>query len=178
MTLTCCVPISLLCVQVKYAYRTQFIKLISHAMNIDLHTNTHTLMHTGQIHAYNIHCWLQTQGRPCPNLPSGEGQSCEVTTRREKFPLFLSRNFNSTLHSYKAFFSLFSSLSLSLSLSLTHTQHNPQLLAGASDRLIGDLQLVRDPSKYRYLSGSNRTATDEHMYSEVLKSMMVYIYYA
>jgi hypothetical protein len=49
----------------------------------------------------------------------------------------------------------------------------PQLLVGASDRLLGELQLVRDTSKYSYLSGTKHTASDEQMYSEVLKSMMV-----
>ena len=68
---------------------------------------------------------------------------------------------------------LHSSLSLSLfSFSLSFPLP-PQLLAGASERLLGDLQLVRDPSKYCYLVGTKHTTNDEHMYSEVLKSMMV-----
>ena len=68
------------------------------------------------------------------------------------------------------YYSNFTPLSLSLSPSISLP---PQLLAGASERLLGDLQLVRDPSKYRYLVGTKHTANDDHMYSEVLKSMMV-----
>ena len=132
--------------------------------------------YTGKVYAHHVHCGLQAERRPGQNIPSGEGQSCEATTRGEKLSLLLSSkklvwSFQWQEQNYYSNFALFSLFFLSFSLSLPPL--SPQLLAGASDRLLGDLQLVRDPSKYRYLSGTKHTANDEHMYSEVLKSMMV-----
>ena len=138
-------------------------------------------MPTGKVYAHHIHCGLQAKRWPGQNLSSGEGQSSEATTRREKLSLLLSgKKICSFLdqYCYKNIYSLSLSLFLSLSLSpslllysLTFPPH--QILAGASDRLLGDLQLIRDTSKYRYLSGTKQTTNDEQMYSEVLKSMMV-----
>ena len=63
--------------------------------------------------------------------------------------------------------------SLSLSLPCIH-----QLLAGADDRLLKELQLEKDPSKYRYLTGSGTTAaslssSDDKIFADVLKAMTV-----
>ena len=71
------------------------------------------------------------------------------------------------------------SLSLSLSLSLLSSPlHLYQLLAGGDDKLLKQLQLEKDPSKYRYLVGSSPTASslassDEKLFEDVSRAMTV-----
>ena len=45
---------------------------------------------TGKVYAHHVHCGLQTKRWPGQNIPSGEGKSCEATTRREELSLLLS----------------------------------------------------------------------------------------